>query len=118
METKSPEAMEVRRLNHQIDCLLEMARQKMTRPTLEENLQIHREIGEVLNKWQSEGLTRIHPSEVQQLTIYQYQLLGVMDRQREVEAIIEQSEILQEVAETRMGLPQIMHRGFTLNDIE
>jgi len=116
METKSPEAMEMRQLNHQVDTLLEMAKHKIFKETLEENLTIHRQIGTVLHKWRSEAIVRIHPREVEALTIYQFQLLTLMDRQREDRAMkaIQDGFQVEVVEETRasIGLPPISHEGF------
>lgn len=76
------EAMTIRRLNEEVDTLLEMASQKVLFPSVTENHQVHRRIGTMLTKWRSEKLVRIHPREVEALTIYQNQLLWRMDEQR------------------------------------
>ena len=116
METKAPEAMEMRRLNHQVDTLLEMAKHKIFKDDLEENLSIHRRIGAALFKWRSEALVRINPQEVEALTIYQFQLLTLMDQQREDRAMkaIQDGFQVEVVEETRasIGLPPISHEGF------
>ncbi|MBT7929843.1 hypothetical protein HN682_08020 [Candidatus Peregrinibacteria bacterium] len=126
METSTPEAMDVRRLNYNVDCLLAMAKQKVIRG-LEENLATHREIGKALTKWRSEMLVRIHPREVEELTIYQHQLIAAIQRERESNMIGRIKEgfkvevdpeadalVRQQQAKARrdMGLPPVMHEGF------
>lgn len=113
MEAK--EAHEIKNLNAEIDTLLEMASQRVLYTDLEDNLALHRKIGSALFKWRSEGIVRIHPQEVETLTIYQLQLLTRMDQQREerAENLIEQ--VVEQVATTReqvFGLPPISFEGF------
>jgi predicted methyltransferase len=79
----SPEAKaEVKRLNQEVETLLEMARQKVLYATVQDNHAVHQRIGSALMKWRSEGLVRISMDEVSRLTAYQYQLLHEMDKQR------------------------------------
>jgi hypothetical protein len=124
---EKPAANEVREFNSYVDQLVEMARQKMIYANLEDNHSLHRQIGSVLYKWRSEGMVRIHPSEVEALTVYQNQLLTRMDEQRtqrmvnkieegfqvevdpEGDALVRQE---QTKARTQMGLPPAMTEGF------
>lgn len=124
METKSEAAQEIRQMNLEVDTLLNMAKQKVTYARLEDNMATHRKIGETLMKWKSEGLVRIHPSEVEELTIYQNHLHLVIEKQR-VEAVNQvmsgeiditdgTEAVRKQESDTRvkMGLPPIMHRGW------
>jgi len=124
---EKPAANEVREFNSYVDQLVEMAKQKIIYANLEDNLSLHRQIGSVLHKWRSEGMVRMHPSEVEALTIYQIQLLNRIDQQREDRMINKIEEgfqveldpegdalVRQEQAQARrdMGLPPVMHQGW------
>lgn len=120
MELHKETVREVTDMNHRVDQLLEMANQKMTWPTVEENHKVHQAIGQALYTWRSEKLVKIHPSEVDRLTAYQYHLLDVMDKQRTeqaLQAIQEGFQVETELPQrqetrARMGLPPISFEGF------
>lgn len=106
METQQP--LETREINAEIDGFLELAKTKQLFPTLEENLAHHRRISYLISLHRK-GETRISYNERRALGIHQNHLRNEIDRlgvETPVECKVESTR-------AKLGLPQIMQKGFT-----